>query len=164
MEFIKGRTLREILIERKTISNVELIHIAEGTARAIAFLNNAGIYHQDIKPDNIMLDAQGAVKVIDLGLAETRLKIKLSFFGRTLGGSPDYMAPEVLRTKKPSETSDLYALGCTLYEAASGKAPFAGKMEAETISNQLNLSLKAEPLVRPAAKDNTVTLPTQKMI
>lgn len=159
LEFIPGLTLRELLRERKKLNNAELVRLSGALGRALRFIHSSALYHKDLKPDNIMIGEKGLVKVIDFGFAETRQSF--SFFGRNLEGSPGYLAPELIRSKKPTMASDLYALGCTLYEAATGRMPFVGSSDAEIISKQLDPVLRPEPFI-PGNSDLSIF--TQKLI
>lgn len=146
LELLPGRTLRELIRTRRQLSDREVIELSRALARAMRFMHNAGIYHRDMKPENVMLDGNGLIKVIDLGFAESHLAVKFSFFGRRLDGSPAYMAPEYIRTRKPSIGSDVYALGCTLYEAATGIPPMVGSSDKEVLSKQVNMSVKPDSI------------------
>lgn len=160
LEFLPGRTLRELLRARSVLSTREIVELSRALAQAMRALHNAGIFHRDMKPENVMLGGHGMIKIIDLGFAESQLSVKLSFFGRSLDGSPAYMAPEYIRTKKPSLASDVYGLGCTLYEAATGSPPMAGASDNEVMKKQLNKGLEAEPVrsVNPQISQATETL------
>lgn len=144
LELLPGRTLRDLLRVRRVLSTREIIELSRALGHALRFLHNAGIYHRDLKPENVMLGARGPIKVIDLGFAESKLAVAFSFFGRRLDGSPAYMAPEYIRTKKPTCGTDVYALGCTLYELATGRPPMTGASDNEVMQKQLNKSLQPE--------------------
>jgi serine/threonine-protein kinase len=146
MQFMNGRTLREALREKNHFSEEELVALAGAIGRGLRFLHNSEILHKDIKPDNIMLDNEGRVKIIDFGFASTKFGVRFGFWSRRLEGSPAYLAPELIKTKKPSEATDLYALGCTLYEAAVGVVPFAGHSDAEVLHKQTDEKLRPRPV------------------
>ncbi|MCY3022097.1 MAG: serine/threonine-protein kinase [Planctomycetota bacterium] len=139
LEYVDGRTLREILIERRMLSELEVLQVAKGLARALRFLHNAGVCHKDLKPDNVMVTEKGIVKLLDFGFAENVKSFK--FFGRSLEGSPPYMAPELFSRKRATVATDIYALGCTLYEAAAGFQPFGGMSDNEIVAKQTNMKL-----------------------
>lgn len=146
LEYLPGRTLREVLRERKQLTEPELAALAGAVGRALRFLHNSGVLHKDIKPDNIMLDGAGHIKIIDFGFAVEHIGTRFGFWSRKLEGSPAYLAPELIKTKKASEGTDLYALGCTLYEAVAGKPPFTGLSAAEVLGKQTDERLKPRPL------------------
>ncbi|MCW8131238.1 MAG: serine/threonine protein kinase [Planctomycetota bacterium] len=160
-EYIPGMTLRELIREYKMLTNSEVVQIAGAVGRAVRHMHQAGFYHKDIKPDNIMLDGKGTIKLIDLGFAETFSSVKFSFFGRTLEGSPAYMAPELIRTKKPSMSTDIYGLGCSLFEAATGHTPFPADSDQQVLEKQCDMALRPGAIV----DENPDISPfTQKMI
>jgi serine/threonine-protein kinase len=146
LELLPGRTLRELLRVRKRLSTREIVELSKALGHALRFLHNAGVYHRDLKPENVMLGAKAPIRVIDLGFAESRLAVTFSIFGRRLDGSPAYMAPEYIRTRKPTFATDVYALGCTLYEVATGHTPMTGASDREVMRKQLNQDLPAEPV------------------
>ena len=146
MELVPGKSLGGLVRERKKLTNGEAFRIAGVLGRAVRLMHNEGIYHKDIKSDNVMLDGKETIKLIDFGLSETFQSVKLSLFSRTLEGSIAYLAPELLRTKKPTPASDLYSLGCTLYEGVTGRLPFPGTSGQEILRLQLDLTLKADPI------------------
>lgn len=160
-EFIPGVTLRELVRTYKRLTNAEVVQIAGAVGRAMRFMHQAGYYHKDIKPDNIMLDGEGTIKLLDLGFAESFTSVKLSFFGRTLEGSPLYMAPELIRTKKPSPATDIYALGCALYEAATGSPPFVADTDQQVLEKQCDMSARPTPVMEI---NSEITPFTQKLI
>lgn len=142
LEFVPGRSLREILRERR-LSDHEVLRLAIALSKALQYMHEQGIYHKDIKPDNIMMDeTNNAIKLLDLGFSETRLNATLTFFNRTLEGSPAYMAPELLLERRASPATDIYALGCTLYEAATGSVPFPGNSDRDVVLQQTDIKLR----------------------
>jgi len=144
MEYVKGRTLREIIFQKKKLSDLDTLKMAKGLARALRAIHNANICHKDLKPDNIMINEQGVVKLLDFGFAENIKAFKL--FGRSLDGSLPYMAPELISTKKPTPQTDIYALGCTLYECATGVQPFSGMSNEEIAAKQKDMRYGAAPV------------------
>lgn len=158
-EYINGLTLREILKRKKLLPEVELLKLTRGLCRALHFIHDAGVVHKDIKPDNVMVTQNGLVKVLDFGFAEMVKSFKL--FGRKLEGSPPYMAPELFATKKASVSTDVYAVGCTLYEMASGAPPYAGRSNNDTIAWQRQMALAAAPL---RGQHKHISAQTEKII
>jgi serine/threonine-protein kinase len=159
LEYVDGRTLREILVERKQLSEVEVLKLAKGMARGLRFIHNAGVCHKDLKPDNLMINKEGVVKLLDFGFAENVKAFRL--FRRSLEGSLPYMAPEMFSTKKCSPATDIYALGCTLYECAAGFQPFGGMSDNEIVQKQTNLKL-TPPNLRQA--NPRISVFTEQMI
>lgn len=99
----------------------ECVRLVREAARGVSYMHNRGVWHHDIKPDNILVTAQGRAKVADLGLAQR----KIDAGPRRVGGTPAYQSPEqcVRHSEELSDASDVYALGVTLFELLSGKLP-----------------------------------------
>jgi serine/threonine protein kinase len=145
LEYLEGKMLRELIAEGRKLNESETLKLTKGLCRALAYLHNAGICHKDVKPDNVMITKTGKIKLIDFGFAENFKSFSL--FGRKLEGSPPYMAPELLTSGKATPATDIYALGCTLYEAATGFQPFGGMSKEEIVANQTNMGLSAKSVV-----------------
>ena len=113
----------------------EAAALLETLARAVHAAHRAGVVHRDLKPSNILLTAQGVPKVSDFGLA----KLMDADAGRTVTGqvlgSPSFMAPEQAegRSKHVGPAADIYALGSILYQALTGRPPFLGESQLETL-------------------------------
>jgi len=125
-ELVRGETLRtyaeRIAIDPPEIAAVIGIEICKALEQAHAL----GIVHRDVKPENVMLDQNGAVKLMDFGIAHMRDSGALTVTG-TLLGSPAHMAPEAIEGATVDERADQFSLGTILYWLATGKLPFAGK-------------------------------------
>jgi serine/threonine protein kinase len=127
MELLPGESLASWLQRGQRPMAAQLFDLAVQTARGLDVAHRAGLVHRDIKPANIWLEpASGRVKILDFGLARpTRDPTNLTQAGMVLG-TPAYMAPEQAEGKEVDARSDLFSLGCVLYEYATGIAPFAG--------------------------------------
>lgn len=141
LELVEGATLGERLLEGPLPAR-KAVDIARQIARALAAAHAAGILHRDIKPGNVMLTADGHVKVLDFGLARriadakddgTASLVNLTEDGTVLG-TIGYMAPEQVRGGAVDERTDIFALGAVLYEMLCGRAPFARGNRAETLA------------------------------
>lgn len=120
---------------------------------AVAYFNQQGWIHRDIKPDNFLVNDQGEVKLIDFGLAQRRRGLLVRLFAprsRQIQGTRSYMSPEQIRGDSVDERSDLYSLACTLFELAAGRPPFTGL----TANELLNKHLKAAPPLLDAVAKN----------
>ena len=158
-ELVEGESLRK-LIERGPVSGRKLVDIAVQAAEGIAAAHSLGIIHRDLKPENIMLTRDGRVKVLDFGLAKQNLAggeeaatVLLSQPGMVFG-TVGYMSPEQVRGQPVDARSDLFSLGCVIYELAAGRRPFEGKSVADTMS--AILTQDPEPLAGPPALDAIV--------
>lgn len=139
MEYVEGRTLRERL--NQAINLHQFFEIAIQCADALTAAHERGILHGDIKPENVMLTESGQVKLLDFGLArhltaasrvpDTAATHSLSSFA-SVGGTPSYMAPEVLMGNLPDFRADVFSLGVVFYEMLGGRHPFHGATPAVT--------------------------------
>ena len=123
MELIGGERLRDRL-ERGPLPVAEALRVARDAAAALALAHRRGVVHRDVKPENLMFDAEGAVKVMDFGLARSAQLSRLTMTGSTLGTAA-YMAPEATRGAVDAP-ADVFALGVVLHEMLAGSLPFAG--------------------------------------
>jgi serine/threonine protein phosphatase PrpC len=126
MPFYDGETLEQRLTRRPQVSRTAGIAIAIELAKAVAALHRAGVIHRDIKPDNVILQPGGGLKLIDLGVA--RLPDIADFPAGDIPGTPSYMAPELIQGEQGNEKSDIYALGVTLFRMFTGRYPY-GEVE-----------------------------------
>jgi serine/threonine-protein kinase len=124
MEYVKGRTLREMLREYSTLPEALVREIARQVAAGLVAIHAAGIVHRDLKPENVLITDDHRVRIMDLGVARhTELATELTQEGQ-FAGSLLYAAPEQLRGNKVTPAADLYALGVMLYELLSGTNPY----------------------------------------
>ena len=124
MELIKGKTLKEIIIEEKgPLPWKWSVNIATQIASALEIAHKNHIIHRDIKPHNIIITEDGVAKVTDFGIAKAVSNSTITAFGTTIG-SVHYFSPEHARGGFTDEKSDLYSLGVVMYEMLTGKVPF----------------------------------------
>ena len=127
MEWVEGRLLREILNQQKKLPVERAVRITLGILKALDYIHSQGIVHRDLKPENVMVDDQDCVKLIDFGIASSSGARRLTFAKLTQAmGTPDYISPEQVRSKRGDARSDLYSVGVMLYEMLTGKTPFTG--------------------------------------
>ena len=124
--FIGGGSLEDRIKAEGTMPLAETVRICTAVASGLDALHTEGLIHRDVKPANILLDDQGTPYIADFGLAKDRDASILTKAGQALG-SMDYMAPEQIRGEEVSAQSDVYALGCVMYECLAGKPPFADR-------------------------------------
>ena len=124
MELIKGKTLKEIIVEEKgPLPWKWSVNIASQIASALEIAHKNHIIHRDIKPHNIIITEDGVAKVTDFGIAKAVSNSTITAFGTTIG-SVHYFSPEHARGGYTDEKSDLYSLGVVMYEMLTGKVPF----------------------------------------
>jgi len=128
MEYVEGKTLREIIHKGERFPLTRAVEITEGILNALQYSHKNGIVHRDIKPGNIMITDSGDIKVMDFGIARA-----LADSGATLTstwnivGTAQYLSPEQATGGQADARSDLYSVGCLFYELVSGKPPFSGE-------------------------------------
>ncbi|MBN2448737.1 MAG: serine/threonine protein kinase [Lentisphaeria bacterium] len=143
MEYVCGSTLKEVLLHGGRLVWERALQIGIQVAGALDFaFRNQGLIHRDIKPDNIILTADGNVKVADLGLAR-KMTDTAQDGTRELYGTPQYIAPEQLLGHPGDCRSDIYSLGATLYQALSGRFPYEGSDPGEIALKHLSDPLPA---------------------
>jgi serine/threonine-protein kinase len=125
MEYVRGRTLRDAIRSEGPIHPQRAAEIGDAVARAMGSAHEAGLVHRDIKPGNIMLTSDGEVKVMDFGIARTATGDTLTQTAAVLG-TASYLSPEQAQGEAVDGRSDIYSLGCVLYEMVTGRPPFTG--------------------------------------
>ena len=126
VRYVDGRSLAERLAADGPLPVDELVRLAAEVGTGLDALHRRGIVHRDVKSANILLAADGTAVLGDFGLAKGRAWTVLTRPGQVLG-TLDYLAPELIRGEPAGPLSDLYALGCVLYECLAGTPPFAGR-------------------------------------
>ena len=135
-EYVEGRTLHEIIQEQGRLSLAPVKHVFLGVCSALEYAHGQGVVHRDLKPANIMVDKNGAVKVMDFGVARQAADAAGNHNQtNTVIGTLPYMAPEQEEGVVRRE-ADIYALGVCLYEALSGDLPFKGSPGAALLSKR----------------------------
>jgi len=124
MEYIEGHTLHELLSQHRSLPVEKVIDIVRQVCAGLDYAHAHGVIHRDIKPANIMLAANGAVKVMDFGIAKSGGTMTAT--GQVLG-TPNYMSPEQVKGKPIDGRSDLFGVGVLLYEMLTGEKPFDGQ-------------------------------------
>ncbi|MDX6200801.1 MAG: eukaryotic-like serine/threonine-protein kinase, partial [Frankiales bacterium] len=127
MEYVEGRTLREVLQTEGGVMPARALEIVAGVCSALQYSHAAGIIHRDIKPANVMLTPDGAIKVMDFGIARavTAAAATMTQTAAVIG-TAQYLSPEQARAEVVDARSDIYSTGCLLYELLTGRPPFVG--------------------------------------
>jgi serine/threonine-protein kinase len=129
MELLEGTDLRSRML-KEAIPAAEAVEIARQVAEGLAYAHERGVVHRDVKPGNIMLNAQGQAKIMDFGLARMRAADHKTSTGMVLG-TPRYMSPEQISGLPVDQRSDIFSLGIVLYEMLTGTRLFAGEDMAQ---------------------------------
>jgi serine/threonine-protein kinase len=123
MELVEGRTLRFVLDQRGTLPIDRAVNMAATVAEALHAAHMNGVVHRDVKPANIILSRDGAIKITDFGIAKSDFALDLTDTGTYLG-TARYVAPEQVRGERATARSDIYGLGTVLFEALAGHSPY----------------------------------------
>ncbi|TCP54059.1 serine/threonine-protein kinase [Tamaricihabitans halophyticus] len=127
MEYVDGRTLRDIVKTEGPLSATRAMEVMADTCAALDFSHRHGIVHRDVKPANVMISRTGAVKVMDFGIARALHDGQASVTQTAaVIGTAQYLSPEQARGEKVDARSDVYAAGCVLFELLTGEPPFTG--------------------------------------
>ena len=124
MQFVQGETLRQRIEREPRLSLQEILEIFRQLLGALDYSHSRGVIHRDIKPANIMLTPEGVVKLMDFGIAKL-VDAGISLSG-VVAGTPSYMSPEQILGEPVDARSDIFALGCLLYELVTGAKAFRG--------------------------------------
>ncbi|MFI1045589.1 protein kinase [Streptomyces griseoruber] len=123
MELVEGRSLADAVKEDGRVEPAEAARIGLWVLRALRAAHSAGVLHRDVKPGNVLISHDGRVLLTDFGIAQIEGDTTITRTGEVVG-SVDYLAPERIRGQDPGPSSDLWALGATLYTAVEGRSPF----------------------------------------
>jgi len=137
MEYVEGRTLKELLVTRGPCPVPVAISYARQVLAALRYAHRNGIIHRDIKPHNVIVDREGRIKVADFGIARAGTTSQMTEAGSIIG-TAQYLSPEQARGAPVDESSDLYSTGIVLYELLTGKVPFTGESAVEIAMKHLS--------------------------
>ncbi|KPU28268.1 serine/threonine protein kinase [Caloranaerobacter sp. TR13] len=158
MEYVNGKTLKELIREKGKLSYEETIDIAIQIARALSHAHKNHIVHRDIKPHNILVSDDGRVKVADFGIAKAATTSTVTNTSNVIG-SVHYFSPEQARGGYTNEKSDIYSLGIVMYEMVTGRVPFEG-------DSPISVAIKhiQEDIVTPRQFVETIPESLEKII
>ncbi len=149
MELLEGLTLADLLRDRHTLSLKESLEIIEQICDGLQEAHGKGMVHRDLKPANIFLAETAGraqvVKILDFGVATSKSSVDIPGEVKLIG-TPIYMSPEQIRGETTSQTSDIYAIGCLLFECLTGAAPFREKMVRDVLDSHLQRQPPVERL------------------
>jgi serine/threonine-protein kinase len=127
MEYVDGRTLRDLLRQDRRLLPERAVELVDGILRALDYSHRGGIVHRDIKPANVMITRAGDVKVMDFGIARAMADSAATMTQTAqVIGTAQYLSPEQARGERVDARSDIYSTGCVLYELLTGQPPFTG--------------------------------------
>src|SRR5215211_4421040 len=147
MEFLDGRSLKELIVGRGPAPIKVAIDYAREILAALAAAHKQGIVHRDIKPHNVLIGAEGRLKVTDFGIARSGAS-QMTEVGSIIG-TAQYLSPEQARGAPVDQTSDLYSVGVVLYEMLTGQVPFTGETPLEIAMKHLSEVPRPPSELRP---------------
>jgi non-specific serine/threonine protein kinase len=150
MEYVEGVSLADLLARHDRLPVPAAVVVGMQLCRALDVVHARGVLHRDVKPQNILLTAEGQVKLTDFGVASLRDAAVAAAPGMTTPGTPPYMAPELLFGEPADARTDLFAAGVVLHQALTGRLPFEGSTPTELAARML----RGGPL--PVASDASV--------
>ncbi|WML35138.1 Stk1 family PASTA domain-containing Ser/Thr kinase [Clostridium sp. OS1-26] len=158
MEYVKGKTLKEIICEEGKLNTPRAINIASQIAKALDCAHRNNIVHRDIKPHNILVTEEGVVKVTDFGIAKASNSVTITNSSKVMG-SAHYFSPEQARGSYVDCRTDIYSLGIVIYEMVTGRVPY----DAES---PVSVALKhiQEPVVPPKQLNEKIPESLNKLI
>ena len=165
LEYVQGGDLHDRVRRTGPLSVADAVKVVRQSAEALAYAATRGMIHRDIKPANLLLDPDGETKIIDLGLALQHADEdeRVTRDGTTVG-TVDYMAPEQARdSRKTSERSDIYSLGCTFHYLLTGQPPYPGGSVAEKLSRHFTAPVADPSRLRPGLPKSVVDICVKMM-
>ncbi len=152
MELVEGGALDSILKQKGKLEWEVVVEYGLQIAKALEYAHNAGIVHRDLKPGNLLIGKDGTLKLSDFGIARDTQATALTQAGKTVG-TMNYMAPEQISGKHQiTRKTDIYAMGCVMFQMLTGEVPFSGANQAEVLFKHLD----EEP---PSVRDFNQTIP-----
>ncbi|MFD0278081.1 Stk1 family PASTA domain-containing Ser/Thr kinase [Kitasatospora sp. NPDC127111] len=151
MEYVQGRSLREQVRDRAGADGATALSMTAAVLDALAYSHGRGLIHRDIKPANVMVTADGVVKVMDFGIARALQSDATAMTQTgTVLGTPQYLSPEQALGKPADARSDLYSVGCMLFELVTGTLPFDGESALSVLYQHVQQPPPAPSSVNPA--------------
>lgn len=159
-EYLGGYTLAHLLNSLRPMPEKDALRLASRMCEALAYMHEHGVIHRDLKPQNIMICYDGALRIMDFGIAKSEEGRRITFAGFSPAvGTPDYMAPEQIKGKRGDERTDIYSLGAMLYEMVVGETPFEG----ENLFVVMNARVTGDP-VAPRKRNPNVSPQVEEII
>ncbi|MCK5129965.1 MAG: Stk1 family PASTA domain-containing Ser/Thr kinase, partial [Clostridiales bacterium] len=159
MEYIKGKTLKELIHDRIILTNDEAISVGIKISDALFYAHSHKLIHRDIKPQNVLLRPDGTLKVADFGIARIQDSGTITLSGSNVLGSVHYISPEQARGVNTTEKADIYSLGIVLYEMVTGAVPFDGDTPVSVAIKHLQ-----EDAISPRLKNPQVSIGLEDII
>jgi serine/threonine-protein kinase len=151
LDYVEGENLRTYLRSHRRLSADEVLRIGVQLTEVLEYVHSQGVVHRDLKPDNIVMQPDGSVRLMDFGIALRLASRRLTFSHLTNAiGTPDYMAPEQVRGERGDVRTDVYAVGVLLFELLTGRVPYPADDALEAMRRKVETE---PPLVRRLRPD-----------
>jgi serine/threonine-protein kinase len=158
MQYVQGKTLRQLLDEQGKLSPELTVHIGSALASALDAAHAAGLVHRDVKPGNVLVTPDGRVQLADFGIAKALGSGDDLTSDNVMMGTAKYLSPEQVRGRKLDGRADLYSLGLVLYECLAGRVPFLGETDADTALARLQRDATDLTRLRPTLPRNLASV------
>ncbi len=165
MEYVPGTTLRDLITDRGALTVGEALEVLQPLLDALSAAHRAGLVHRDVKPENVLITADGRVKVADFGLARAASTSHSSATTGMLMGTAAYLSPELVTRGVADARSDVYAAGIMTFEMLTGRQPFVGEVPIQVAFQHVNDEVPAPSSIDPGlpvAVDEIVTWSTAR--
>jgi eukaryotic-like serine/threonine-protein kinase len=149
MEFVRGHNLRSLLARYRRLEPAQAVEVGLQVLSALEHAHGHGIVHRDVKPENILIDQEGTVKVADFGLARAFADSSVSQAEGTVTGTVQYLSPEQIQGRPAGPRSDVYSFGIVLFELLTGRTPYSGETSMAIAYQHLSSSVPAPTAVVP---------------
>ena len=146
MEYVEGTTLKELIRRRGRLPVTATLTVAKQLCRALEVAHEQGVIHRDIKPQNMVVEPDGVLKVMDFGIARLAKRQSGMTEQGMVVGTPEYMAPEQLMGQEIDARADIYAAGCVIYECLTGSTPITAENQFTLVAKLLE-EIPAEPIL-----------------
>jgi hypothetical protein len=162
-ELVEGETLADLLQREGALPPERVVEIAGQVCHALEAAHEKGVVHRDVKPGNVMITPEGRVKVVDFGIARTAGAESVTRTGLVMG-SASYLSPEQARGEPGDERSDIYSLGCVLYQMLTGRPPFVAENPISALYQHVNEPVEPPSSIKPVppALENVVLRALEK--
>jgi serine/threonine-protein kinase len=154
MELIEGQDLKKMIKTRGALPYTQALDFAIQICGGLGYAHRSRLVHADVKPQNILINKDGVVKVTDFGIAQAYTDTMPQTRAEVVWGSPHYFAPEQARGEKPSPASDVYSIGVVMFEMFTGRLPYIGTSQKELALAHIQSDV-------PSAKDINPTVPDE---
>jgi len=154
MEFIDGHDLKKLIREHGALPVDRVLDIAIGICAGLGFAHRAGLVHADVKPQNILLNKDGQVKITDFGIALALSDSQPKERQSIVWGSPHYFSPEQAQGERPTAASDVYSIGIVIFEMLTGRLPYTGANQQELAMAHIRSPIPKVTDINPAVPES----------